>query len=112
MVQSLILAFAWLPLAPVFAFQSPTPAAVHNEDIIDKVLGMVGPTEPSNLTEKKRFHLYVVSTAGPVPLLGEAARAAISQLEKNPKELGQGWSCYGERFGSKLGYQAVPPNIT
>src|SRR5258705_1245526 len=112
MVQSLILAFAWLPLAPVFAFQSPTPAAVHNENIIDRVLGMVGPTEPSNLTEKKRFHLYVVSAAGPVPLLGEAAGAALNQWENTPKEWGQGWSAYGERYGSNLAYNAVRQTIT
>ena len=112
MVRSVILAFAWLPLAPVFAFQSPTPAAVHSEDFIDKVLGMVGPTEPSNLTEKKRFHLYVVSTAGPVPLLGEAAGAAIGQWENTPKEWGQGWSAYGERYGSNLAYNAVRQTIS
>jgi hypothetical protein len=105
-----MLAFAWLPLAPVFAFQSPTP--VHREDIIDKVLGMVGPTEPSNLTEKKRFHLYVVSTAGPVPLLGEAVGAAISQWEDSPKEWGQGWSAYGKRYGGNLAYNAVRQTIT
>ena len=107
-----MLALAWLPLAPVFAFQSPAPVTVSHEDIIDKVLGMVGPTEPSNLTEKKRFHLYIVSTAGPVPLLGEAAGAVISQWENSPKEWGQGWSAYGERYGSNLAYNAVRQTIT
>ena len=102
-----MLAFAWLPLAPVFAFQSTTPAAVQREDMVNKVLGMVGPTEPSNLTEKKRFHLYVVSTAGPVPLLGEAVGAAIGQWENTPEEWGQGWSAYGKRYGSNLAYNAV-----
>jgi hypothetical protein len=107
-----MLAFAWLPLAPVFAFQSATPAPVQREDMIDKVLGMVGPSEPSNLTEKKRFHLYVVSTGGPVPLLGEAVGAAIGQWENTPEEWGQGWSAYGKRYGSNLAYNAVRQTIT
>jgi len=107
-----MLAFAWLPLAPVFAFQSTTPAAAQREDMVHKVLGMVGPTEPSNLTEKKRFHLYVVSTAGPVPLLGEAVGAAIGQWDNTPEEWGQGWSAYGKRYGSNLAYNAVRQTIT
>jgi len=86
--------------------------AVQDENIVDKVLGMVGPSEPSLLTEKKRFHLYLLSTAGPVPLLGEAAGAAISQWENSPKEWGQGWNAYGQRFGSNLAYNGVRQTIT
>jgi len=107
-----MLLFASSCLAPVFAFQSPAAVAVQDENIVEKVLGMVGPTEPSLLTEKKRFHLYVLSTGGPVPLLGEAAGAAIGQWENSPKEWGQGWSAYGERFGSNLAYNAVRQTIT
>ena len=112
MLRSIILAFVWLPLAPAFAYQPAASAAEHHEDTIDKVLGMVGPGEPSHLTEKKRFQLYVVSTAGPVPLLGEAAGAGISQWENSPKEWGQGWGAYGERYGSNLAYNAVRQTIT
>ena len=72
----------------------------------------MGPSEPTQLTEKKRFQLYVVSTIGPVPLVGEAAGAGISQWENSPKEWGQGWGAYGERYGSDLAYNAVRQTIT
>jgi hypothetical protein len=112
MLRSIVLAFVWLPLAPVFAYQSPVPPVAHQEDTIDKILGMVGPAEPTQLTEKKRFQLYLVSTAGPVPLLAEAAGAGIGQWENSPKEWGQGWGAYGERFGSNLAYNGVRGTIT
>jgi hypothetical protein len=112
MLRFILIAFVWLPWAPAFAFQAAAPAAASHEDMIDKVLGMVGPAEPSQLTEKKRFQLYVVSTAGPVPLVAEAVGAGISQWENSPKEWGQGWGAYGERYGSNLAYNAVRGTIT
>lgn len=112
MLRSILTAFVWLPWGPVFAFQAAAPAVANHEDIIDKVLGIVGPAEPSQLNEKKRFQLYVVSTAGPVPLLAEAFGAGISQWENHPKEWGQGWGAYGERYGSNLGYNALRETIT
>lgn len=112
MLRSIIPAFVWWPLAPAFAYQAAASAAAHHEDTIDKVLGMVGPAEPGRLTEKKRFQLYVVRTAGPVPLLGEALGAGISQWENSPKEWGQGWGAYGERYGSNLAYNAVRQTIS
>ena len=54
----------------------------------------------------------MVSTAGPVPLLGEAAGAGISQWENSPKEWGQGWDAHGERYGSNLAYNAGRQTIT
>ena len=112
MLRSIVLAFVWLPLAPAFGYQSPAPAAAPQEDTIDKILGMVGPSEQTQLTEKKRFQLYVVSAAGPVSLLAEAAGAGIGQWENSPKEWGQGWGAYGERFGSNLAYNGVRATIT
>jgi hypothetical protein len=112
MLRSILIAFVCLPWAPAFAFQAAAPTAAKHEDIIDKVMGIVGPSEPDQLTEKKRFHLYVVSVAGPVPLVGEAVGAAISQWENSPKEWGQGWGAYGERYGSDLAYNAVRQTIT
>jgi hypothetical protein len=73
---------------------------------------MVGPSTPSKLSEKDRFRLYVVSTAGPVPLIGEALGAGISQWDNSPKEWGQGWDAYGQRYGSNLAYNAVRQTIT
>jgi hypothetical protein len=80
--------------------------------MVDKILGMVGPSEPTELTEKKRFELYVVSTVGPVPLVAEAVGAGISQWDNSPKEWGQGWDAYGQRYGSNLAYNAVRQTIT
>jgi hypothetical protein len=102
----------WWPLAPAFAFQSAATTTAPQENTLDKVLGMVGPSEPSLLTEKKRFHLYLVATAGPIPILAEAAGAGIGQWENSPKEWGQGWGAYGERFGSNLAYNGVRETIT
>src|ERR1043166_1640328 len=61
--------------SPARATTSPaatSPAAAPDRmDFIDKILGMVGPAEPTHLTEKARFQLYMVATAGPVPILAE-----------------------------------------
>ena len=81
-------------------------------DLIDKVLGMVGPSDPANLTEKGRFHLYLLSAGGPVPLLGEAFGAGISQWRNSPPEWGQGWGAYGERYGSNLAYNGIRQTIS
>jgi hypothetical protein len=112
MARSMILALLCLPLAPAFAFQSTASTTAPLGNTLDKVLGMVGPSEPSLLTEKKRFHLYLVATAGPIPILAEAAGAGIGQWENSPKEWGQGWGAYGERFGSNLAYNGVRQTIT
>jgi hypothetical protein len=93
-----------------------TPATVKSPaaemDVIDKVLGMVGPSEPSHLTQKDRFQLYLLYTGGPLPLLGEAAGAGISQWKNSPPEWGQGWGAYGDRFGSNLAYNGIRQTIS
>jgi hypothetical protein len=81
-------------------------------DVIGKVLGMVGPSEPTVLTEKARFHLYLLSTGGPVPLVGEATAAGISQWHNSPPEWGQGWRAFGERYGSNLAYNGIRQTIS
>jgi hypothetical protein len=87
-------------------------AAPQEMDLIDKVLGMVGPSEPTHLTEKDRFQIYLLSVGGPVPLLGEAAGAGITQWTNSPPEWGQGWRAYGERYGSNLAYNGIRQTIT
>jgi hypothetical protein len=111
------LVFAWLPLAlaQTEAPSADQPAAVGNAVqgyVIDKIMGIVGPSEPSQLTEKKRFHLYIFSVAGPVPLLAEAAGAGFSQWVNTPKKWGQGWDAYGERYESNLAYNGLRQTIT
>lgn len=88
------------------------PAEEHHVDLIEKVMGIVVPTESGPLTQTKRFHLYVLSVGGPVPLLAEAAGAGYSQWDDRPKEWGQGWNAYGKRYGSNLAYNGVRQTIT
>jgi hypothetical protein len=99
------------PAAPVFA-QSAIPAATEHETTLNKIFGMVAPDEPSQLTEAKRFHLYLLSAGGPIPILGEAIGAGVSQWENSPEEWGQGWNAYGHRFGSNLAYNGIRQTIT
>jgi len=107
----LLLLLLSLPAAPVFA-QSLVPAATEHETTLNKIFGMVAPDEPSQLTEAKRFHLYLLSAGGPIPILGEAIGAGFSQWENSPEEWGQGWNAYGHRFGSNLAYNGIRQTIT
>jgi hypothetical protein len=107
----LLLLTLLLPAASGFAQATPAAATEH-ETTLDKVFGMVAPSEPSQLTEKKRFHFYLLSVGGPVPILGEAMGAGISQWENSPHEWGQGWNSYGERFGSNLAYNGIRQTIS
>ncbi len=84
---------------------------LSGENLINKIMGVVG-QDDTTLTERRRFHLYLMSTVGPVPILAEAAGAGIGQWEDSPKEWGQGWGAYGERFGSNLAYNGVRGTIT
>jgi hypothetical protein len=111
MRRMLLLLSLSLPAAPVFA-QPPLAAPTEPETILDKLFGMVAPSEPSQLTEKKRFHLYLLSSAGPIPIMGEAIGAGYSQSRNTPQEWGQGWSAYGKRFGSNLAYNGIRQTIT
>lgn len=97
--------------ATVFA-QPPPAAAPEHETTLEKIFGMVAPSEPSQLTEAKRFHLYLLSAAGPIPILGEAIGAGYNQWRDTPREWGQGWNAYGERFGSNLAYNGIRQTIT
>ena len=110
-MRFILIALVGLSSAPAFAFQT-SPSAANNPWIIDKIMGIVGPAEPTQLTETKRLQLYLVATAGPVPILAEAAAAGIGQWENSPKEWGQGWEAYGKRFGSNLAYNGVRQTIT
>ena len=122
MVRSIVFAFVWLPLAlaqtgPASGPQTPSDTTAADmtrdqKDLIDKIMGIVGPAEPSRLTEKKRFDLYVISVAGPVPILAEVVGAGLGQWENSPKEWGQGWRAFGERAESNLAYNGIRETIT
>jgi hypothetical protein len=121
-----LLALAWLPLAvaqnepgpnadlpaPPSSGTSYSPLPVSNGDVADKFLALVGPAVPSQLTEKQRFLDYLLNTAGPVPLIGEAAFSAIDQWRDSPPEWGQGWGAFGKRYASNLAYNGVRQTIS
>jgi hypothetical protein len=88
------------------------PAAPAENNLLDKILVMVGPADPAPLTKKQAFDAYLLSTAGPLPILGEAAGAGIGQWMNTPSEYGQGWGAYGKRFGANMGYNATRQTIT
>src|SRR5258708_1811580 len=111
LVRFILLLFSLsLPVAPVFA-QPPIAAPAEHETTLDKIFGMVAPSEPSELTETKRFHLYLLSAGGPIPILGEAIGAGVSQWDNSPQAWGQGWDAYGHRFGSNLAYNGIRQTI-
>jgi hypothetical protein len=92
--------------------QAPGGQTERRDGIVDKVLNMVGPADPKPLTRKQAFELYLLNTAGPAPILGEAAGAAIGQWMNSPKEYGQGWDAYGKRFGANMGYNVTRQTIS
>jgi hypothetical protein len=109
-----IMVAACLPLAVAQTPQkdpATSSSAAPQGSAVDMVLGWVKPGQPTHLTEKERFQLYMVNTGGPVPLIGEMAAAGISQWANRPKEWGQGWDAFGKRYGSDLAYNAVRQTI-
>jgi hypothetical protein len=113
-LRVLALAAVCLPLAMAQIAQKSTvisSSAAHQPDALDKVLGWVAPGQPRHLTEKDRFQLYMINTAGPVPLIGELAATGIGQWANRPVEWGQGWNAFGKRFGSNLAYNGVRQTI-
>jgi hypothetical protein len=115
-----LLAFACLPAAfsqDPRTFVNPAASSVKKAatktkaQLLDSAMGVVGPDE-TTLTESRRFHLYLLSVVGPVPILAEAAGAGIGQWENSPKEWGQGWGAYGKRLGSNMAYNGVRQSIT
>jgi hypothetical protein len=110
----LMLAFCLAAAAQSDADRTASANATPPErnGIVDKVLAIAGPADPAHLNRKQRFEQYVLNTIGPVPLAGEALGAAINQWADSPAEWGQGWTAYGRRYGSNLGYNAVRQTIT
>ncbi len=91
---------------------APTPPPPPPNWIADKILTMVGPAEPAVQTPKQKFEQYLLNTAGPVPLIGEAAGAGYGQWTNTPPEYGQGWTALGKRYGASLAYNATRQTIS
>jgi hypothetical protein len=94
----------------LFLIASTTGLAA--DGMVDRVLGMVGAADPKLLTRKQAFEAYLMNTAGPAPILGEAAGAGLGQWMNSPEEWGQGWDAYGKRFGANMGYNATRQTIS
>lgn len=88
------------------------PATPQKRNALLNAIAGLGPSEKSQLSEKERFQLYLASTIGPFPILGEAAGAAVSQYTNTPSEWGQGWGAYGKRFGSNMAYNGIRQTLT
>jgi hypothetical protein len=79
--------------------------------VLDRVLDLVVPADPKPLTRRQAFNNYLMATAGPLPILGEAAGAGIGQWLNSPPEWGQGWGAYGKRFGANMAYNVTRQTI-
>jgi hypothetical protein len=89
-----------------------TAPGAPGKDLIDRILDLTGPADPKPLTRKQAFHLYLLDTAGPLPIIGEAAGAGWGQIMNTPSAYGQGWDAYGKRFGANMGYNATRQTIS
>jgi len=90
-------------------FGQSTPP--NKPNLLDTILVMAGTSEPVEITAKQKFQNYLLSIGGPAPLIAEAASAGLSQWGNNPREWGQGWGAYGQRFGSDLAYNGIRQSI-
>ena len=111
---SLLLALGLTPLAPAqtsLNTASPVPSS-QPPDVWDSVLAWVGPAPAEEPGRPEKFREFVLSTVGPVPLLGEAAGAGIGQWTNSPKEWHQGWGAFGKRYASNLAYNGIRQTIT
>ena len=86
---------------------APTVPEPPAKGAVNKILWMIGPADPTPLTPKQKFELYLLHTAGPAPLVGEAFSAGLWQWANTPPEYGSGWSGYGKRYGANLAYNAT-----
>jgi hypothetical protein len=57
---------------------------------------------PGALTPKEKFELFLSQSASPEQIFSSVAGAAIGQARDALPGYGQGWSGYGDRFGSSL----------
>jgi hypothetical protein len=115
-MQSILISSVLVSLAlPTLALgQAATSAAATAPEAsaLDRAFDIVFPLPADSRAHPERFSEFVINTVGPVPVLGEAAGAAIGQGLNSPKEWGQGWGAFGKRFGSNLAYNGVRQAIT
>jgi hypothetical protein len=88
---------------------APPPA---NTGIVNQLVNQIEGVPADSPARPERFSEFVLSTVGPVPLVGEAAGAGISQWMNSPEEWGQGWSAFGKRYWSNLAYNGIRQTVT
>jgi hypothetical protein len=107
--------FPFFLLIPVLAAQSAdrtVPAQSPAPRLIVRVLQPFAPAPDQPQAGREKFHAYVSSTVGVLPLLGEATNAAISFGLGTPREWEQDLSGYGKRFGNNMAYNAIRTSVT
>ena len=95
-MQSIVISSVLVSLAlPTLALgQAATSAAgtAPEASALDRAFDIVFPLPADSRAHPERFSEFVINTVGPVPVLGEAAGAAIGQGLNSPEEWGQGWA--------------------
>src|SRR4051794_13984314 len=113
---ALVLALGRFALAQTGSGSDPVapaaPATPAKPGIVDQLVTQIKGAAAGSPARPERFSEFVLSTVGPVPLLGEAAGAGISQWMNSPEEWGQGWKAFGKRYLSNLGYNGVRQTVT
>jgi hypothetical protein len=99
-------------LLPPADAAAPSTVGQPDANVLDWVLGLVGPTPSTAPVHPERFREFLLSTVGPAPLIGEAVGAGIEQWENTPKEWGQGWGAFAKRYWSNLAYNGIRQTIT
>jgi hypothetical protein len=99
----------WAQAADRAASAAPQP---NDGFLVKTLVRVLGPADAKPQTARQRFHDFWMNTAGPVPIIGEAAGAGLGQWENSPREWGQGGSGFGKRFASNMAYNAVRNTIS
>ena len=110
---ALVLAFGRFALAQTGSGSDRVAtAAPAKPGIVDQIVTQIKGASATSPARPERFSEFVLSTVGPVPLIGEAAGAGLSQWMNSPEEWGQGWDAYGKRYLSNLAYNGVRQTVT
>jgi hypothetical protein len=94
-------------LATIQLAQTAPNGEQPRDGIVVKALELLAPATPGPITERERFHRYLLSTYGYAPAIAAAASSGIRQWLDSPPEWGQGAAGYGKRVGNNLAYRAV-----
>jgi len=106
-----------LALAPFALAQSDSAARViepppPKPGVVGQLVAQIERVPTVSPARPEHFSEFLLSTVGPIPILGEAAGAGISQWMNSPEEWGQGWDAFGKRYLSNLAYNGVRQTIS